>query len=231
MKRMAVCLHDVRLSQGPLIGEAIGGLRALLGPRPITCHLIADAEPGSHGETLRYLKSEIAAGRVEVVFHGVAHRCAPGTVRWLSWYHHDEAEFLGGFDSDLNRSRYRQLGADLGTDLGICPPCWLAGKSGWSFMESLSPPFLEGLLTIGFAGRRAFSPVISLGSRSRLDLFFLKLIASAVAAAAGRLRRDRIRLVIHTTDLDSAKSMEFFKAKYARLEAQGYRAVLQGQLR
>ena len=74
------------------------------------------------------------------------------------------------------------------------------------------------------------SPVVSLGSGAKVDLFFLRKLASATAALSRLLKLDRVRVVVHAVDLSNAESMDYFQENYESLLNDGYRPVLLGDL-
>lgn len=232
MKRLALCLHDLRLSSGSRIKDTIEDFRGRMGAGPITCHLIADADFGDgDAGASAYLREEYRKGSLDVVFHGVSHARAQGRRGRLGWYHKGEAEFLGGgFDAAANRDRYAGLNRVLAGRAGICPPCWLADKEGRAFLGALAPPYVEGMASLRGERGRKFSPVISLGSAVSGDLVFLKALASSVAFAASGLGLDRIRLVAHPCDLARRDALDYLRDKYHKFISAGYRPVLQREL-
>jgi len=229
--RYALCFHDLRLSEGARLPELVDGLRAYMAGVPLTCHLIADADPDASKEPLRYFRDGIRSGELELVFHGISHRCAEGSGKRWVWYHKNQAEFLGAdFDAGLNEFRFRRLQEILGVRLGICPPCWIAEKAGWEFLQGLNPLFLESLFQLWQGRRRRLSPVISLGSDSNRELILLRTGARAIAFASRLLRAERLRLVVHPVDYRNPESMAFLHSRLKSLQASGYQPVLQRNL-
>lgn len=229
--RYALCFHDLRLSEGMQLPKLVDGLRTYMAGIPLTCHLIADADPDASEDALRYFRDGIRSGELELVFHGISHRCAEGTGKPWVWYHKNQAEFLGAdFDAGLNAFRFRRLQEILGVRLGICPPCWIAEKAGWEFLRSLNPLFLEGMLQLQQGNVRRLSPVISLGSERSRELILLRIVARAIAFASRFFSAERLRLVVHPVDYRNPKSMAFLHSRVNLLQASGYQPVLQRDL-
>jgi hypothetical protein len=231
MKKFALCIHDLRASDEEKISETISFVRKIFNTGPVTIHLIMDEDVNSEDETFLKLRKEVESGQLEIVFHGIAHSCAPGTGRFLAWYHKNEAEFLSNFfDAKINRVRYNRLKEMLQTDTGFCPPCWISGRDGRKFIKSLYPSYTENLLSITAKKKHLFSLPVSLASCDRNELVFLRLLASLISAAAVVLNHSRLRLVIHTIDLDQKSSVDFFVKKYLLLRSKGFLPVLQRDL-
>jgi len=123
MRKVAFCIHDLKLSDGIKIVDTVRNVREIFNILPITIHLIMDNDLEENDEVFQYLKKEVGSGQLEVVFHGVSHQCPVGTAKYLSWYHKYQAEFLGNsFNSDTNRHRYNKLNEILQIKTGICHP-------------------------------------------------------------------------------------------------------------
>jgi hypothetical protein len=231
MKKVALCIHDLRASDGNRIIETIQSIREYFKSGPITIHLTIDANISDEDETFRYLKREVEEKQLEIVFHGVSHECPVGTGKIFSWYHKYKAEFLSNtFQADINKLRYNKLNELLQSKTGICPPCWIATTAGWKFIKSLSPLYFEKLLSIEYKSKHYFSLPISLASDKKYELFFLKILASLISITAIILNHARIRLVVHTIDLSFIDSLAFFRHKYHALISKGFSPVLQKEL-
>jgi hypothetical protein len=231
MKKVALCIHDLRASDGNRIIETFQSIREFFKSGPVTIHLVMDTDVSDEDETFRYLKREVEQKQLEIVFHGVTHKCPAGTGKIFSWYHKYQAEFLSyTFQADINKLRYNRLNELLQSKTGICPPCWIAIPAGWKFIKSLSPLYLEKLLSIEYKSKHYFSLPISLASHKKNELFFLKILASLISITAIILNHARIRLVIHTIDLSLNDSITFFRHKYYKLISKGFSPVLQKEL-
>ena len=231
MKKVALCVHDLRASDGGKIVETIKSVRGLFKTDTITIHLVIDIEMNSDDETFRYLKEEVEHKQLEIVFHGVTHQCPVGTAKLFSWYHKFQAEFLSNnFQADVNRFRYDKLNEIFQIRTGICPPCWIASPAGWKFIKSLSPLYFEKLLSINFRGKRFFSLPISLASNNKNELYFLNGLASIISAIAIFFNHKRVRFILHTIDLTNIDSIVFFQHKYCKFISNGFSQVLQKEL-
>ncbi len=231
MKKVALCIHDMRASDGKKIIETVINVREFFKSGPITIHLIIDTDVSDDDETFRYLKKEVENKQLEVVFHGVSHQCPVGTGKLFAWYHKYQAEFIGNtFSAEINRLRYNKLNEILQIKTGICPPCWIAIPEGWKFIRSLSPLYFEKLLSINYQSKRYFSLPVSLASDNKNELYFLRILASLIATTAIFFNHMRLRFVVHTIDLQNIDSMTFFRHKYYRLISKGFLPVLQKSL-
>jgi hypothetical protein len=231
MKKVALCIHDLRVSDRGKIVETIISVRECFKSIPVTIHLVMDEDAVSDDETFRFLKKEVDSGQLEIIFHGVSHKCPVGTAKLFSWYHKYEAEFLSGtFQVDVNKLRYNQLNEILQVKTGICPPCWIASPEGWEFIKNLSPLYYEKLLSINFKDKRYFSVPISMASNKKNELFFLKKLMSFLITFIILFNHRRVRFVIHTIDLALDDSVSFFRKKYLKLISKGFSPVLQKEL-
>jgi len=231
MKKVALCIHDLRASDGKRIVETIKTTREFLKLVPITIHLVMDIDVSNDDETFHYLKKEVKNKQLEIVFHGISHQCPIGTGKYFSWYHKYQAEFLSNtFQTDINRDRYIKLNEILQIKTGICPPCWIATPAGWRFIKSLSPLYIEKLLSINYKRKRSFSLPVSLASDNKRELYFLKILASLISTTVILFNHKRLRLVVHNIDIPNIDSMTFFRYKYNILISKGFFPVLQKEL-
>lgn len=230
MKQFALCIHDMRASDGKKIPEVINFIREVFNIQPVTVHLIMDKYLDEGDETYLLLKKEVEEKQLEIVFHGVSHICPSGTARFSAWYHKYNAEFLShSFEVEINRLRYNRLNDMFNCQSGFCPPCWIAGQSGWKFIKSLSPLYIEKLLSVNAAGKAFFSLPVSLATDNKKELFFLRKLASLISATAIVIRHSRLRLVVHTIDLTTADSVNFLRNKKSKLLSKGFTPVLQNK--
>jgi hypothetical protein len=228
MKQFALCIHDLRASDAEKIPETIHFVREVFKTRPITIHLIMDRDVSTADAIFRELKKEVDENQLEVVFHGVTHMCPEGTGKLFAWYHKYQAEFMSNsFSTATNRLRYNSLNETIQKRTGICPPCWIAIRDGWKFLRSLSPLYIEKLLSVESSRKRFFSLPVSLASDNRKELYFLKVIASVFTSIAIILRHSRLRLVVHTIDLKTQDSIDFLSGKQSMLISKGFTPVLQ----
>lgn len=231
MKKVALCIHDLRASDGKRIVETIKTTREFFKLVPITIHLVMDIDVSNDDETFHYLKKEVKNKQLEIVFHGISHQCPIGTGKYFSWYHKYQAEFLSNtFQTDINRDRYIKLNEILQIKTGICPPCWIATPAGWRFIKSLSPLYIEKLLSINYKRKRSFSLPVSLASDNKRELYFLKILASLISTTVILFNHKRLRLVVHNIDIPNIDSMTFFRYKYNILISKGFSPVLQKEL-
>ena len=231
MKKVALCIHDLRASDGKRIVETIKTTREFFKLVPITIHLVMDIDVSNDDETFHYLKKEVKNKQLEIVFHGISHQCPIGTGKYFSWYHKYQAEFLSNtFQTDINRDRYIKLNEILQIKTGICPPCWIATPAGWRFIKSLSPLYIEKLLLINYKRKRSFSLPVSLASDNKRELYFLKILASLISTTVILFNHKRLRLVVHNIDIPNIDSMTFFRYKYNILISKGFFPVLQKEL-
>jgi hypothetical protein len=231
MKKVALCIHDLRASDGRKIIETIKSVRELFRSDPITIHLVMDKDMITEDETFLYLKEEVEHKQLEIVFHGISHQCPVGTGKLFSWYHKNQAEFLSNtFQADVNRFRYDRLNEILQIKTGICPPCWIASSAGWKFIKSISPFYFEKLLSINFNNKCFFSFPVSLASDNKKELYLLKGLVSLISTIAILFNHKRLRFIIHTIDLPNTDSITFLQHKYYKLISNGFSPVLQKEL-
>jgi hypothetical protein len=227
MKQFALCIHDMRASDGKKIPEVINYIREVFNIQPVTVHLIMDKYLEEDDETFLLLKKEVERRQLEIVFHGVSHTCPPGTARFFSWYHKNNAEFMShSFNVETNRLRYNRLNDMFNSQSGFCPPCWIAGQVGWKFIKSLSPLYIEKLLSVNSDVKTFFSLPVSLATDNKKELFFLRKLASLISAAAIVIRHSRLRLVVHTVDLTLTDSVNFLCKNKSKLLSKGFTPVL-----
>ena len=229
--RYAVALHDVRVSGGDATVKQIMFVRESLDV-PVTVHLVCD-KPLSKGSTLaKYLKKNIKARTVEVVFHGIHHACERKVWRALSWYHKYQAEYLVDSESlrSMSKKQYLNLANIAGYSPGICPPCWLSIGKNSMFLKSLKPSFFENLLHLSTESTRRFSTVISIGSDRSHEVFFLKLLGWLLCSVS-LVRKDiPVRVAVHVCDLKLESSMDFFRKITESFGRRKYRSVLMRDL-
>jgi len=227
----SLSIHDLRVSGGT---TTIRKLKDLLETFniPITVHLIFDEELLEGSELFNFLLENCNQGRLEVVFHGLTHLCSRNVFRLFSFYHKYQAEYLD--DSDDLRQKtgkmYLSSVSLLGKQIGICPPCWIAHKNNIQFFKLLKPIFIESLLSVSFTGKKYFSMVVSLGSSSKNELRFLRMLGNLMYLTAVLFQNSRVRVAIHDCDLSIPASMEFFKKKCKQLDKKGYLPVLMNEL-
>jgi hypothetical protein len=231
MRRVALCIHDLRASEGEKILEILRFVRESFNADTVTAHIIFDIEPENCTSFLPLLKKEVKENRLEIVFHGVTHKCPRGTWKMLSWYHKYEAEYAGdSFDVEMNRTRFKSLNDMLETETGLCPSCWIASAQGWKFLKTLNPLYVEKLLMIVFRKKKVFSLPVSLATIRKWELFFLKIVASFITRISGICRNTSLRIVVHTIDLLNMESVIFLVNKYSDVIIKGYVPVLQREL-
>ena len=232
MYKVSLCLHDVRLSDEnnslKMIKDVLNIFEA-----PLTIHLVIDKDPEEKSNLLIYLIEQIKNNKIEVVFHGLTHKTSGKAWKLFSFYHCYQAEYI--VDSDeirINSEKiYYQIGKLLNVGkIGICPSCWLATKNNYHFFKSLSPLYIESMLSIGYNGKRIFSPVVSLGTRSTIQLFFLKIFAYLMYMISKIIPSAKIRIVIHPCDLSNSRSMYFFSKIFFKLIRRNVKAVLLKEL-
>jgi len=195
-------------------------------------HLVFDAHLSSRPLLQEYLRAQVERERIELVFHGLSHACPPDVGRSTAFYHKHQAEYL--LDSDDLRDRTREAWENLRTEfrmpLAICPPCWLATSSNWNFLASLRPAYLESMWRIWTPAKTIPSPVVSLGSAKPSELVFLRPFGSALRQLGRVPGLERLRIAIHTCDLDIPRSMAYFQRTVSVLLSRGSAPVLQRQL-
>jgi len=228
--RFSLAIHDLRVS-GVDAMERLRVLQTTFG-LPLTVHMVFDAPLSSRPSLRDFLQEGVVQGRLELVFHGLSHSCPPHVGRSTAFYHKHQAEYL--LDSDELRNRTREVWEDLRTEfpssLAICPPCWLATPSNWAFLGSLNPAYLESMWRIWTPARTVPSPVVSLGSPKPSELRLLRPFGSLLGGLARLPGLGRMRVAIHTCDLEVPGSMEYFRRTVSGLLSRGGTPVLQRQL-
>lgn len=225
-RRYALSLHDLKVSGGD---ETVAKIRRVIERFrvPLAVHLVFDEELDPGSSLARFLTGRINEGMLEIVFHGLSHRCPEYTGRLTSFYHKYQAEYL--LDSEKLRDNTREMYEDVtdftGTNTGICPPCWIACRNNLGFFRRLKPVFVESLLSMDFDGTVFFSPVISLGSVRRGELVFLRAGARLMYLVSLLSRKTRLRVAVHECDLELESSLEFFSRMLRSLEDKGFRPV------
>ena len=229
-RRFSLAVHDLRVSDDDA-EERLRGLQRTFG-LPLTVHMVFDAPLSSRPVLQDFLREGVAQDRLELVFHGLSHTCPPDVGRSTAFYHKHQAEYL--LDCDDLRNRTRELWEDLRTEfqmpLAICPPCWLATSSNWIFLASLKPAYLESMWRIWTPTRTIPSPVVSLGSQKPAELRLLRPFGSALRQLSRIPGFGRLRVAIHTCDLEVPGSMEYFRRTVSVLLSRGGTPVLQRQL-
>ncbi len=227
MNRLSLCLHDVRVSKGvetiEIIETVVKKFRI-----PVTIHLIADEDIRNQNELLQYLLQKISEKSIEVVFHGIHHLCSTPPGGLLTWYHKNQAEYLCSSYQLLRdtQAQYQLMSELLGQKPGICPPCWLASKSNWEFLQTLNPPYIEHMSYTSSPSKKNFSPVLSIGTNVRWELFMIKIFITTLIWLSILLKYKNIRMVIHTIDIQNSDSMKFFEKIYSRYFRKSKRVLL-----
>jgi hypothetical protein len=231
MRKYSLAIHDLKVSGN---GDTVKILKELLDTFGIqmTVHLVFDNSLSDSPVLLNFLQEKVATNTIEVVFHGLSHRCSENVSKIFVFYHKYQAEYLE--DSEFLREKttkmYLEASTLLGNNLGICPPCWIALKKNLVFFNSLRPAFIETMLYISKQQNKYFSSVVSLGSPGKKELSFLKIIAKNIYYLSLLFKVRRIRVAIHECDLYNPQSMAFFKRMIASLEKQPFRSVLLKEL-
>jgi hypothetical protein len=228
--RFSLAIHDLRVS-GTDAEARLRGLQAAFG-LPLTVHMVFDAPLSSRPSLEEFLREGMERNRLELVFHGLSHACPPHVGRSTAFYHKHQAEYL--LESVALREETREvwegLMARFHMPLGICPPCWLATSANWSFLASLEPAYLESLWRVWTPARTVPSPVVSLGSAKPMELALLRPMGSVLRRLARIPGLERLRIAIHTCDLDTPRSMAYFQRTVSVLLSRGGVPVLQRQL-
>jgi len=224
-------LHDLRVSEGRTIIQTIEELREHF-QIPLTIHLVFDVELSTQPELLLYLQDQIHAGTLEIVFHGLTHTCSKNVPKLWAVFHKYQAEYLDNDQEhrEATRKSFTAITDKLKMKIGICPPCWLASKENFHFFRSLQPLYIETMLHLHFGDEKVISPVISLGSPSRFEVFFLKILARAICSLAGMFGMNRVRIAMHVCDLKTKNAHCFFENRMSNLNRRGFRPVLLREL-
>lgn len=229
--RIALCLHDVRVSGRDssvrMIESVIGRFHA-----PLTLHLVFDEKFDRKNPLYPYIKEKIKSGDMELVFHGINHAALKKVKRYIAFYHKYEAEYIVDSEelSSATRTVYNTVSDDIGSRMGICPSCWLSTRGNKKIFRSLEPAYIESLFHLDSGKRRIFSPVISLASPFKRDLFFLRLFARIMYGTAALSGRSRVRVAVHPCDLDIDSSIGLLADLFSGLRDKGYSPVLQRDL-
>jgi len=229
MKKLALCLHDLRASDGDGARRRIEAVQRSF-RAPLTVHLVCDRSP--EASFAAFLRKGVEAGRLEIAFHGTSHACPRKVGRLLSFYHKHEAEYLAD-SAELRAATskaFSELGEKLGVRPGICPPCWLASRENMRLFRSLEPSYIEAMLRMRRGRESRFSPVVSLGSPERRELAALRLFARFMRLLASSSKEPRVRMAIHPCDFSVPESMEFFGDAFRSLSEKGFEAVLLREL-
>jgi hypothetical protein len=248
MNKVAICVHDMKLSDGWRIINEIDYIRREFNQQLVTFHIILDINIIPADPVIRHIQYEVNQGILEVVFHGTTHKTnPPGAWPWLKWYHNDEAEFIGQvINEQVNQNRFAALNRVLSAQpsqsqepapqtlqnsVGICPSCWIASKNGWRFIKSTNPAYRERLLCIIFRDSWFVSLPLSIATINTLQRFFLNLLVKFFTWLTGIFNCARTRLVVHKVELHNQVSMNLFKDAYQKLLNKGFAQVLQRELR
>lgn len=230
-QKYSVSIHDLRISEAEIVVATIKNLLDTF-KIPLTLHLVFDEPLEEDSLLFGFLAEKNKSGQIEIVFHGLTHSCSKKVYRWLAFYHKYQAEYL--VDSDIHRVEtrlmYQKSSNQLGYNLGICPPCWIANRKNLVFFDSLSPVYIETLLHLTTKQRRFFTSAISLGSPNDKEVFFLKIMANGIFWLSTLLKIKRLRIAIHTCDLNKPQSMLFFQRLITSLEKRKLHAVLLKEL-
>lgn len=227
MRKYSLAIHDLTVSGNEITLEAIKRLMNSFAV-PLTVHLIFDKPFDNSPELYKFLKKMVESEKLEVVFHGLTHQCSRKVSKLLGFYHKHQAEYLD--DSHLLRKNTEEIFNNsrvlFGTGMGICPPCWICSKKNKVFLQGLKPLFIENILSISSKDKKHFSPVISLGSLNRSELFFLKILACLMYILSRVKKRIHLRVAIHACDLGKPASMEFFSTVILSLNQAKFQPVL-----
>lgn len=229
--RIALCLHDVRVSGRE---ESVSMIESVIKrfQAPLTLHLVFDDKFDNKNPVYPYIKEKIKRGDMELVFHGINHMALKKVKRYIAFYHKYEAEYIVDSEelSAATRDTYNYVSDDTGSRMGICPSCWLATPANKKLFRSLEPPYIESLFHLDSGRQRIFSPVISLASPLKRDLFFLRLFARLMYATASLTGKSRVRVAVHPCDIGIDQSIGLLADLFMKLREKGYSAVLQRNL-
>ncbi len=231
MKKIALCLHDVKVSGKD---ETIRMINAVLSRfnAPLTVHLVFDEPLIKDSDLYKFLSENINGKKIEVVFHGLTHVCAVKTGQLYSFYHKYQAEYL--VDSDQHREdsaqTFNTVKNLLSTNMGICPPCWLSHKNNYRFFKSLNPLYIESIISMNFLTKKIFSPIMSIGSPVPAEIKFLKIGFNFMSMLSRILPGANARMAVHVCDIDIEDTMVFFHEKFEYLIEKGFSSVLQKEL-
>ena len=211
-RNFSLALHDVKVSDDEktvsIIKQVMNTFHV-----PLTVHLVFD-KPLKKGTKLSdFIQKNIKNKKLEIVFHGLSHTCSKNVSKFGVFYHKYQAEYLDDNESLRKNTAvmYKSLISVLGSNLGICPPCWIATKKNRALFASLNPLYVESILSIEYPTQKIFSPVISLGSPKNSELFFLKIIAKISYLYSIINRKTHLRVAVHVCDVSNPASMHFFE--------------------
>jgi hypothetical protein len=230
-RSFSLAIHDLRVSGGTKTIETIKFLMKEF-ELPLAIHLVFDNSLENEPELLNFLKENIQKDKIEVVFHGLTHQCSKGVSKIWVFYHKYQAEYLD--DSDSLRyntlEMFNKQSKLLGTNLGICPPCWITVKKNYNFLKSLNPIYIESILKLNNFKHEYFTTVISLGSPNNYELFYLKILANIIFYISTIFKGTRLRIAIHTCDLEINNSMLFFSGIINKLKMNKFKGILLKEL-
>jgi hypothetical protein len=230
-RKYSLAIHDLRVTDNEKAVETLSSLITRFRV-PLTVHLVFDAPLGEYHELLKFISEKINSKSLEVVFHGLTHQCSRKVGKISSFYHKYQAEYLEN-DEQLRVNTlqmFRNVTELLGRNLGICPPCWLTTKENYKMFKSLSPLYIELLTSLHFQDQKVFSPIVSLGSPKESELFFLRKLARFILFSGMIVRKNKVRVAIHTCDIENTDSMKFFDLIIARLNYKKFQPVLLREL-
>lgn len=223
----SLSLHDLRISEGRKGIGTIEGLRKHF-QIPLTIHLVFDEDLAAQPELSKYLHEQMRTGSLELVFHGLTHTCSNRVWKGLALFHKYQAEYLDN-DAEHREATRKSFAAtrdDMKMNMGICPPCWLASRENTGLFESLQPLYIEKLLFLHYPDKKVLSPVISLGSPGRVEVFFLKILAGITSLISRLFHLNRVRIAMHVCDLNMETSCRFFDEKISTFNRRRFRPVL-----
>ena len=228
----SLSLHDLRISEGRKGIGIIEGLRKHF-QIPLTIHLVFDEDLTAQPELSKYLLEQMRTGSLELVFHGITHTCSKRVWGPLAFFHKYQAEYLDN-DAEHRKATRKSFAAnryDMKMNMGICPPCWLSSRENTSLFESFQPLYIEKLLFLHYPDKKVLSPVISLGSPSRVEAYCLKILAGTISLISGLFHLNRVRIAMHVCDLNMETSCRFFDEKISTFNRRGFRPVLLRELK
>jgi hypothetical protein len=227
----SLALHDLKVSEGRQLISIIEKTRQRF-CIPLTIHLVFDAELETQPELLLYLHDQGHAGNLEIVFHGLKHTCSKNVPKLWAFFHKYQAEYLDNDEEhrQATKKRFAAITDQLKLQIGICPPCWLASRENLDFFRSLHPLYIETMLHVQHRADRVISPVISLGSPRRIEVFFLKILARIIFSLSFLLFVKRVRIALHVCDLKTKDSLLFFEERVSNLNRRGFTPVLLREL-
>ncbi len=232
MERLySFALHDLKVSEGREAINIIEEIRQHF-QVPLTIHLVFDAELETQPELLLYLQDQGHAGNLEIVFHGLKHTCSKNVSKLWVFFHKYQAEYLDNDEEhrEATEKSFMAIADKLKLKIGICPPCWLASRENLVFFRSLHPLYIETMLHLQYRADTIISPVISLGSPRKLEVFFLKILARTIYSLSCLLLMKRVRIALHVCDLKTKNSYFFFAGIVSKLNRRGFRPVLLREL-